>query len=409
MERNIKDQIAPSPRQYDAYLYEWIVVENGKKYVGYHTGSVDDEYTHSSTDEEFNQIFDDPNYSFIRRVTEYGSTAEMRSREHQVLSNANAARNPMYYNKTNGSPSKDCVIPNDKKVQELYDEITTDAFPVVRKPIEYHTEMEFHQVRDSNDGDHQDAIRDRVNDNGIDKCDPIIVFEGFLPGSKDLRVDGNHTTWGIDRSKVKDKSKVKTILVPADRTKGWIESEVDLLSLMLNRQDMQYKSTSLDDAVRYVRKAVERGVSPRSQQLKTELKLGGVTLHDINSAINTVAKEVKNRKSVSTANWVDWTSDPYTDKLKNKVTNYTDEDTCCMKMSSGAFRLGKLQEEMTAKDKKKMLVLLYHPNETQKKKWETNGLKNILKTIDHTLRDDIEITIQEIPHKADDARMKDFK
>lgn len=409
MERNIKNQIAPSPQQYDAYLYEWTVVENGKKYVGYHTGSLDDGYYHSSTDEEFNQIFDNPNYSFIRKVMEYGSTPEMRNREHQVLKNANAASNPMYYNKTNGSPVKGCILPDTQKVQDLYDEITTDAFPVVEKPIEYHTEMEFHQVRDSNDGDHQDAIRDRVNDNGLAKCDPIIVFEGFLPGGKDLRVDGNHTTWGIDRSKVKDKSKVKTILIPADRTEGWNESEIDLLSLLMNKQDMVYKSTSLDDAVRYVRKAVERGVGPRSQQLRKELEMCGVTLHDINSAQNTVAKEVKNKKSVSTANWIDWTSDPYAGKLKNKIINYTDEDTCCMKMSSGAFRLGKLQEELTAKDKKKMLVLLYHPNETNKKKWEDNGLKNILKTITHTVRDEIEITIQEIPNKLDDPRMKDFK
>jgi len=409
MERNIKNEIAPSPSQYDAYLYEWTVIENGKKYVGYHTGSTDDGYYHSSEDKEFNKIFDDPNYSFIRKVMEYGSTPEMRNREHQELTRVNAASNPMYYNKTNGSPVKDCVLPNIQKVQDLYDEITTDAFPVVRKPIEYHTEMDFHQVRDSNDGDHQDAIRDRVNDNGIEKCDPIIVFEGFLPGGKDLRVDGNHTTWGIDRSKVKDKSKIKTILIPSDRTDGWIESEVDLLSLMMNKQDKVYKNTSLDDAIRYVRKAVKRGVGHRSPQLKRELEVVGVTLHDINSAMTIVGKEVKNNKSVSTANWIDWTSDPYCGKLKNKIIEYTDKDTCCMKMSSGAFRLGKLQEEMTAKDKKKMLVLLYHANETNKKKWEDNGDKNIRKTIEHTVKDDIEITIQVIPNKLDDPRMKDFK
>lgn len=409
MERNIKNQIAPSPRQYDAYLYEWTVIENGKKYLGYHTGSVDDEYNHSSEDKEFQQIFDDPSYSFIFKVMEYGSTPEMRSREHQELSNVKAASNPMYYNKTNGSPANKCILPNTKKVEELYDEITTDAFPVVKKSIEYHTEMEFHQVRDSNDSDHQDAIRDRVNDNGLDKCDPIIVFEGFLPDNKDLRVDGNHTTWGIDRSKVKDKTKVKTMIIPSERTEGWIEAEVDLLGLMLNKQDMQYKSTSLDDTVRYVRRAVERGVGPRSPQLRRDLQKVGVTLHDINSAMNTVAVEVKNNQPISTANWIDWKSDPYTGKLKTKITNYTDDETCCMKMSSAAFRLGKLQEEMRAKDKKKMLVLLYHPNETSRKKWETNGLNNIVKTIEYAVRDELKITIQEIPYKADDARMNDFK
>lgn len=409
MERNVKTQIAPPPSSYDAYLYEWTVNENGKKYLGYHTGSVDDDYTQSSTDKEFQQILNDPNYSFTYKVMEYGTTPEMRNREHQELKRVNAVTNDMYYNKSNGSPVKECELVDTQKVQELYDDITTGAFPVVYRPIEYHTSMEFNQVRDHNDGDHQDSIRDRVNDNGTEKCDPIIVFGGFLPGGKDLRVDGNHTTWGIDRSKLTDKSKVKTIIVPSDRTQGWKESEVDLLGLMLNKQDKVYKSTSREDAIQYLRRAVKRGLDVRSAQNKLHLELAGTTIFDINYAMRTVAKEVKQNKSLSTANWIDWTSDPYCGKLKNKIIEYTDKDTCCMKMSSGAFRLGKLQEEMTAKDKKKMLVLLYHPNETNKKKWEDNGNKNIRKTIEHTVKDDIEITIQVIPNKLDDPRMKDFK
>lgn len=409
MERNIKNEIARPPASYDAYLYEWTVIENGKKYLGYHTGSVDDDYEQSSEDKEFQQIFDDPSYSFIFKVMEYGTTPEMRNREHQELTRVDAASNPMYYNKTNGSPVKGCELGDTKRVQELYDDIITGAFPVVGRPIEYHTEMEFNQVRDSNDSEHQDRIRDRVNDGGIEKCDPIIVFAEFLPGKKDLRVDGNHTTWGISRSKVKDKSKIKTIIVPPDRTEGLTESEVDLLGLMLNRQEMMYKPTTREDAIQYLRRAVKRGLEVRSAQNKLHLELCNVSTHDINAAMRIVSKEVKTSTLKSTANWISWTSDPYTGKLKRKIIEYTNAETACMKMSSGAFRLGKLVEELKSTDKKKMLVLLYHPDESNKKKWEKDNEKHIRETIEYSVNPELTIDIYVIPNKLDDPRMKDFK
>ena len=99
--------------------------------------------------------------------------------------------------------------------------------------------MERHQVRYSNDGDLQDAIRDREMITVLINAIQSLYLKVFAE-RKDLRIDGNHTYMG-NWSYAKDKKGLQTILVPADRTKGWIESEVDLLSLMLNRQDIVNK------------------------------------------------------------------------------------------------------------------------------------------------------------------------
>ena len=50
MSSNIVEQnIATPPASYEAYLYQYTNLSDGKAYVGIHKGSVDDPYNHSST------------------------------------------------------------------------------------------------------------------------------------------------------------------------------------------------------------------------------------------------------------------------------------------------------------------------------------------------------------------------
>ena len=54
---NIVEQvIATPPASYEAYLYQYTNLVDGKAYVGIHKGSVDDTYNHSSTNEEFQKV-----------------------------------------------------------------------------------------------------------------------------------------------------------------------------------------------------------------------------------------------------------------------------------------------------------------------------------------------------------------
>ena len=57
MSNIVEQEIANPPASYEAYLYQYTNLTDGKVYVGIHKGSVDDSYNHSSTNEEFAKVF----------------------------------------------------------------------------------------------------------------------------------------------------------------------------------------------------------------------------------------------------------------------------------------------------------------------------------------------------------------
>ena len=64
--KSIKETVVKeSPREgYEAYLYIYTNLDNGKMYVGIHKGDYNDGYTNSSTNEEFNEALANPNSNF---------------------------------------------------------------------------------------------------------------------------------------------------------------------------------------------------------------------------------------------------------------------------------------------------------------------------------------------------------
>ena len=101
---NVEKVIAPPPASYDAYLYHYTNLTDGKMYVGIHKGSVDDPYNHSSTNEEFQKVFANSKSKLKFEVTAYGDYMQMQNVEHRILKKANARTNPMFYNLSNGFP-----------------------------------------------------------------------------------------------------------------------------------------------------------------------------------------------------------------------------------------------------------------------------------------------------------------
>ena len=71
-------------------------------YLGIHKGTTYDGYHHSSTCEEFNQLFRTEPENFKREILMKGKYDTMRNEEHKVLSMADAKNNPKYFNKSNG-------------------------------------------------------------------------------------------------------------------------------------------------------------------------------------------------------------------------------------------------------------------------------------------------------------------
>ena len=202
MSSNIVEQnIATPPASYEAYLYQYTNLTDGKVYVGIHKGSVDDSYNHSSTNEEFAKVFSNSKSKLKFEVLEYGDYIAMQNAEHRILKKANARTNPMYYNLSNGFPQ--FAEPDIENCLFINQQIDDGVFPVTKEDLQLHVSMAALQVRFQHDPDLQRTIKQKIDDarGCTDACNPVLVWEGRGENGEDLRGDGNHTVLGAGQSK----------------------------------------------------------------------------------------------------------------------------------------------------------------------------------------------------------------
>jgi len=88
---------------YAGFVYEWTNKINKKKYLGAHTGTIDDGYIGGGS--EFRKDLRKHGLdNFDRKILEYvKDPTKIKDRENYYLDLVNAAENPDYYNKTNKS------------------------------------------------------------------------------------------------------------------------------------------------------------------------------------------------------------------------------------------------------------------------------------------------------------------
>jgi hypothetical protein len=84
----------------EAFLYMWINIVSGKRYVGAHKGPLDDGYISSC--KTLNEDYNTAPYLFTRIILEHGPFERMLERETSILNLANAKDNPDFYNQHNG-------------------------------------------------------------------------------------------------------------------------------------------------------------------------------------------------------------------------------------------------------------------------------------------------------------------
>ena len=380
MAATISERIIPSPPAggYQAYVYRWTHLGDMKFYVGYHKVSkvgLDDGYQHSSTNDEFAQVFQDSSSEFKFEILKFGTVEECKNREGILLDRVDAKNNPQYYNKHNGSykyeePDIDrCLEFN----AQLDDGVT---FPITYGPIKDHKEMEPLQVRTQHIASLQDEIRDRINDarGSTDKCNPVLVFCKRAINDEDLRVDGNHTVYGA--AAAKHATTIPEQLIPIDIAASFNEAELRFIANLRNARPEVVKAYISDaDAIKYVHNNAEKGIPVDGDINRKALKAYRFSGNKINSLLEKAQKEIDDGEDEANGQvFIDYSTGPDKKSLANRVKRLNaTAGTCSIFMSSAKTSLERAIEMIFDNRQDgvtKCVVVVHHKSKKWADQWK---------------------------------------
>ena len=286
------------PEEYEAYVYEYEILECplypetvGMGYIGYHKGDVEDSYTHSSTDEKFNEIFAHPETRMRASVLRYGTVNECMEYESFLLRERGIfPDNSSSFNKTYGAVKPDTV--REDVVENLVKRTEAGEFIVHGKwEAEYFVGMPRLQVRKQDDSAHIKEISNRIKDAASTaNCDPPVVLADKVRVGNDFFDElhgGNHTVQGAAKSGFP--TFYKHSRIPKDVWSELTEAEIHLFGLALNPKDEKPKKGSkIDDGVEFILENYER--NPNNNWWNTAIRAALMKL------INYTADDMKRIK-----------------------------------------------------------------------------------------------------------------
>lgn len=399
---------------FGAYVYEWKIVkypdeeeyklEKRTKYTGFHSGHPNDGYFQSATSKTFKKLFSDPRTQWIRTILHYGTVADMRTKEHQLLKAVNAAKSSDYFNKTNGFGVSEA--PNREYCKQLYDNITCGAYEIVFEDKKLHIDMDYVQVRDKDDQDHVNDIAEAIERQGGDTrsegtAKPVIVLKDFHGPGIHRRLNGTHTVKGANQSLSCTVIPVK--YVPKEDYKHASESDLYTVGLWLNPiPKRKEKYSNEDDMLRYVRTMVSIGVDSTNHDMYKNLEDVGYARSQINKIVKKVKNEKKQEEEHNLHNVIDWTDGtPASKVLKRRMKDLEDDGkVAVVKMSSGAFKFDRVLEkcygQFTYDDEWKCVIMLYHPTRKAKQDWDGGTSAKWESILDKTIVN-CDWTIEDVP------------
>ena len=375
MSSNIVEQvIATPPSSYEAYLYQYTNLSDGKAYVGIHKGSVDDPYNHSSTNEEFQKVFANSKSKLKFEVTAYGDYMEMQNAEHRILKKANARTNPMFYNLSNGFPQ--FAEPDIENCLFINQQINDGVFPVTVEDLQLHVAMSALQVRFQHDPELQRIIKQKIDDarGNTDACNPVVVWVARGSNGEDIRGDGSHTVLGAGQSK--HAVDIPVIRIPYAVHCELTDEELRFIGNVRNKKaEVIKKEISESDAIKYVLDMAVKKVPFNAQSNVLALKEFGFTKAQRQTILNKSNQILEQQEQHRSAGrlFVNYKAKPHSNILDAKVASYNRPDIgqCSMYLSSGALRLERVLETLYATKCDKAVVVIHHPTVAQSKLWKT--------------------------------------
>ena len=367
-------------------------------YLGVHKGFVEDEYWQSSTDGDFIKVFSDSSSELLYEILAYGTYDEMTVKEHTMLKKVNAKNNPLYYNKSNGSPRQ--PVADLEKCKGLLARIENGEFHVGKEPIEDLIVLERLQVRTEDIGKHQTEIKQKIEDAGgnTDKCNPIIIYEERGSNGEDVIGDGNHTLMAAD--KAKGAHEVPVSRIPKKIHKDYSDEEIRGVGNLLNRrEDIVKEYTTNEDAIKWIVGRAVIGVDVYSDSNKEWLKEYGHTRHRISTILKKAEQEVEEGKLAQSNHiFCKYDAEPHKSRMENKVEQNRTSDTMCFSMSSGLFDWRKVINKLfdnTEYNKKSgtydivkpnIVVVVHHPSVAYEDDWKMNNQPAQIARINHFLK-----------------------
>jgi hypothetical protein len=409
----LESNIAAPPASYEAYLYTHTNLQNEKKYVGIHMGSVDDEYWHTSSNKEFQNAFSDSDSEFKFEVFMYGSFIEMKNQEHNTLTKVDARNNPQYYNKTNGFPAYQ--EPDLEKCKAFVEQVKEGVYDVGKEPIGNHVDMLYIQVRFEDDAALQKEIKEKVDDalGNTDKCNSVLVYVGRGTNGEDMRGDGNHTVRGVSQSK--HATNIPVARVPYEVHKDYTDAELKAIGNLLNaRPDIIKKPIDKKTATKHVvDNYYNSGVPYNSNNNVEWLKAYGFSGALSKGTIKTILKEAKqiiDVKALANANklFIKYDAQPHHQTLLDTVSAFGQLPIMCsLYTSSGQLKVDRVLETLSAAaaavGKKIIMVVVHHPSLEQEKIWKTKTQPHWMQVFSNLLGDGFEVRFHEMPTTMSDG------
>ena len=384
---------------YEAFVYEITNIQDGKKYIGYHAEPFDGSYWGSPTDKYFLDIL----YSGDRPLLDYkiiatGLKKDMQNLESKLLSEVKAKSNPDYYNKA-VAPSGDPELVNWKVcldiVKIINHKIENKDWNIEDKDKVYNIDKL--QVRYIEDVVHIQAIRDRIEQTGIEHTEPVIIWEGASPKNKgqDAIGDGNHTLRALNQ--VKKQTKVRTIRFDQAFIKEYNLTYDDLIYIgnLLNPKKTKIaKENNIEDMVKFLVGLKEKGqdLNPKkTSHAHNYLRPFGYLNKDITKILRKVEQEYKNnqykKSNKKVAIYSQKTHPENWKELMKKKKELEDDDTmvvCHCTAYYSKISTAILEEMMKKENKEKhiVLVLFFHNSDHTKEEWEKkwhNKLKTVMR------------------------------
>tara|TARA_B100000575_G_C23084080_1_gene624674 strand:+ start:184 stop:1464 length:1281 start_codon:yes stop_codon:yes gene_type:complete len=420
----IEGSIAMAPSEYNSYLYQWTQKSNNMKYVGYHTGSVLDDYNHSSTNKEFNLAFANPNEEFTIDILAYGSKIEMQQQENILLSKVDAKNNPEWYNKTNGIQRYTDIDLD--KCKDLVKDIRDGKFRTRKESVASQVAMKGYQVRFQHSDKHQKDIKESIDlakgdaSNCFGKGQGVraLVFEGRAEGGQDLRVDGNHSVYAADQSK--HCFEIDVTRIPYWINKEIVEAELNTFCNLLNpRSKVRRKETDESTGIKFLLDNYKKSSIPVESESNFQvLKAIGFTGSWYRGAIKRIKDKANNiitkdEKRKTGQVWINYLASPHNKTIEKAIQKYENKDGwCSIKCSSAYFRYDRALEEIYDANEvakltgepeiKNCKMWIYHANKVEQDKWEEKMYPKWKQIAKLTTTQDINIEISVMPTTVDD-------